>query len=247
MEKVVFKIPKDTNKIVKQNLIKTDVESNNNNNNNTISNKNASIKIFTHSEYTKITENVYKFNTANLNIENDIYLLYNEACDIKKYDKLNALNMFKKCKQLITEQVKDDIKYEIFINLALLTSDLLNSSDEIPKYYEEALKIYSDRAETYYYWAMYCNKIKNFEKSYDLLKKASLLSYDESNKKYPGTQITAYGKYLLDELSVSCYWLKKYEEGKELLEKIIDDPDFSSSRERLLKNLEFTNKCLENM
>lgn len=237
MEKVVFKIPKDTNKIIKENLIKTDVESN----------KNNSIQIFKHSEYTKITENVYKFNTVNINIEDDIYLLYNEACVIKNYDKLNALNMFKKCKELINDKTKDDVKYEIFINLALLTSDLLNSSYEIPKYYEESLKIYPDRSEPYYYWSLYCTKTNNFDKAYELLKEALVFSYDIVKIKYPETQITAYGKYLYDTLSTTCYWLKKYEEAKELLENIIEDPDFSSSRERLQKNLELTNKCLENM
>jgi tetratricopeptide (TPR) repeat protein len=127
----------------------------------------------------------------------------------------------------------------------LLVSELNGSSEEIGKYYEESMKIYSDRAEPYYYWGLYCNQHRNFEKSYTLFKKAILISYKDAIIKYPETHYNVYGKYLYDELSVACYWLTKYDEAKNLLEKIINDPDFANSRERLQKNLVFTLKELQ--
>jgi len=195
--------------------------------------------------YIKIAPNVYSFNSYHL-LENDIYILYNNACQIKKENKIDAIKIFKKCVELITNKVKKEIIYEIFINLALLLSDTNGTSDEIGNYYKEALNIFSDRAEPYFYWSIYSNRKHHFEKSYELLNKALLLSYDEAKIKYPGTQFSAYGKYLYNELYISCYSLKKYNEAKILLEKIIDDPDFSHSKERFKQNLENINTKISN-
>ena len=216
------------------------------NNDKFVNNLNKVNKTTIINDYKKIAPNVYRFDTKNIkNLDANIYDLFNIACQEKKVNKINAINIFKKCRELITQEIKDEIKYEIFINLALLVSDNGGSKEEIHKYYQEALNIFSDRAEPYYYWSMYCNKIENFETSYNLLKKASLITYEEAKNKYPGTQRSAYDKFLYDELSVACYWLKKYDEAKELIVQIIDDPDFSVSRERLLKNLDFINQGLQ--
>jgi hypothetical protein len=52
-----------------------------------------------------------------------------------------------------------------------------------------------------------------------------------------------YGKYIYDELSVSCYWTGRLEEGKKYLDKIMDDEEFSDHKERFLDNLKhFNNK-----
>ena len=125
-------------------------------------------------EYTQITTNVYKFNNANddtnetnetneTNDNNEIYILYSNACEMKSID------LFKQCKALINNTTKENIIYEIFLNLALLTSIIGGPIDEVGQYYTEAIKIYSDRAEPYYYWGIYCNKNKDFNNSYDLL------------------------------------------------------------------------------
>lgn len=240
MDKVSFIIPNNDEKYKKDSLKLPELTTNLKNENTTKNKLN---------DYIKISENVYKFDPDNLNLnldlDNNIYMLFNNACQIKKHNKLNAIEIFKKCRDLINNDVKDEIKYEIFINLALLVSELDASSNEIEMYYNKALKIYSDRGEPYYYWSIYCNKTHNFEKSYELLHKALLLSYDDANVKYPGTQTSAYGKYLYDNLSVACYWLGKYDQSKLLLETIIDDPDFVNDKERLEKNLHFTKNELE--
>jgi tetratricopeptide (TPR) repeat protein len=193
--------------------------------------------------YVKIAPNVYSFNDNNYisNVDNDIYILYNNACQVKKENKFNAIKIFKKCVKLINNKIKNEIVYEIYVNLALLISETNGPTDEVNKYYQDAINICSDRAEPYFYWAIYCNKNRDFEKSYNLLNKALLLSYDDVKHKYPETQFNAYGEYLYDELSVACYWLKKYNEGKALLDKIVDDPRFFNCRERLKQNLQYIN------
>lgn len=236
MEKVSFIIPKIENKISENTV--TIKDSSKSSIVNTSENTN---------NYTQISPNLYRFNTSNINKPNDIYLLYNNACELKKTDVLSALNIFKKCEKMITNDTTLSVQYEIYINLSLLLTDTNDSYEEIERYYKKAINIFSDRAEPYYYWALYCNKKQMFDKSYELLKLAISLKYEDAVIKYPETQHSAYDKYLYDEMAVSCYWLKKYHEAKICLEKIIDDPDFSSSRDRLLQNLKFTNERLENM
>jgi len=239
MDKISFLIPNnnESSKIIQSNNTINDEKTNN-----------PIVKNKRMNDYEKITTNVYRFTKDNvLNWNDNIYILYEMACQEKQLNQDNAIKMFKKCRELITEEVRENIKYEILINLALLVSATNHpSGEEISVYYQEALSIFPDRAEPYYYWGILCNKIGNFEKSYELLKKALLLSYEEAKVKYPGTQFLAYGKYLLDELAVSCYWLKKYEEAKTILESIVDDPDFIilTGRERLEKNLKYTKEAI---
>jgi tetratricopeptide (TPR) repeat protein len=240
MEKISFIIPNDNKNIFNDKVLNT-MKLTNNSTNTTNTQPIPTISKNNITSYTKIAPNVYSFITntntnTNIYLENDIYILYNNACQVKKENKLNAITMFKKCAELIDDKTKKEISYEIFVNLALLVSETNGQIDDVSYYYENALSIFSDRAEPYFYWSIYCNKIHHFEKSYDLLNKALLLSYDESKNKYPGTQITAYGKHLYYVLSVACCQLKKYEEGKILLEKIINDPDFSNIKE-IIQNL----------
>jgi hypothetical protein len=45
-----------------------------------------------------------------------------------------------------------------------------------------------------------------------------------------------YGDYNNDELSVSCFWTKRFEEGYQYLLEILNDERFSISKDRLLTN-----------
>lgn len=242
MDKISFIIPDDHTKIKNNSLNKS--ESKDSKIDVQLQDKTVSVNNIT--DYIQIAPNVYRFVSNNLNLDNkhDIYILYNNACQAKNENKHVAFEMFKRCHELIDNNTKDEVKYEIYVNLALLSSECGCTSVQVGNYYEQALKVCSDRAEPYYYWSIYCNKNNNFEKAYELLKKALLLDYKDAVIKYPKTQFTAYGKYLHDELSVSASWLKKYEEAKVLIEQIINDPDFSASKERLLKNLEIVKKNL---
>lgn len=196
-------------------------------------------------EYTQIVDNVYIFNnvTQSKN-DNDIQMLYLLAMSYKNSDKNKAYELFQKCKILINEIINNDLFYDIFINLAITATELKHSSDEIESCYSKLISNFPERAEPYYYWAIYCNKIQQFQKALELLLFASQLSYDEAKIKYPQTNYRAYGKFLYDEMSVSYYWLNKYNKSKELILSIIDDPDFVSERDRIKRNLDCCNEKL---
>ena len=186
--------------------------------------------------YVKIAPNIYKFGDDPL-LNNNVYVLYNNACELKKTNSMEAFKLFDKCRSLIDNTTKPEIAYEIYVNLGLLSSELNSSFDVIEGYYNNALQYCPERAEPYYYLSIYCQRKLNYEKSYELLNKARLLSYDVANTKYPTVQRNAYGKYVHDNLAVACYWLKKYDEAIELIECILNDPDFSDQRDKLNKNL----------
>jgi tetratricopeptide (TPR) repeat protein len=195
-------------------------------------------------DYSKITTNVYRFNSVNIVIDKSN--LYNEALFYRKIGDLNkSIELFKICEKELDETIVDTYKtYELYVNLGLLTTETNGSFETIANYYDKATKLCPDRAEPYYYFAIYCNKNQQYEKAYDLLTAALKLSYDNVKDKYENVQTSSYGKYLYDELSVTCYWLKKYEESKSYLEQIINDNEFVSLKPRLSENLEQIEKEL---
>lgn len=120
--------------------------------------------------------------------------------------------------------------------LMLLDGDF----DEIKSEMDKAIEIFPDRSEPYYYFGLYCNQIGNFELGYQYLIKSKSLSLDNAKSKYVlFIMDTCYGKFVNDELSVSCYWTGRYEEGLKYLNEIINDPNFSHHKERLDQNFIF--------
>lgn len=209
-------------------------------------------KSYNYTTFTELTTNVYKFDNVELDKTNNFILLYNNALKIKNEpnNKQQAYNLFKECKNLIELNIdkyldKDNnILYDVYINLALLASELNHSETEVSDNYEHTIFLFPDRSEPYYYWAIYCNKIRQHKKALELLLKAYAISYEDAKNKYPTTQIRAYGKFLYDEMSVAYYWLDNFKKSKQLIETIINDPDFHSCRERIQKNLDFCNEKL---
>ena len=109
--------------------------------------------------------------------------------------------------------------------------------------YDEMLKainIFQDRAEPHYLIGVYFNQIGDFEKGYEHLKMAKGLSLENVKKKYIlFIDDTSYNNYVNDELSVSCYWTNRYDEGLQYLTPIMEDPIFNGHEERLTKNYDF--------
>ncbi len=221
MDKISFIIPDSTN-----NVTENKVTENKNKNENKENEKNF---------YTKITTNVYRFNSV---INNNKSILYNDALTYKQIGNLNkSIELFKMYEKELDSS--DTYKtYELYINLALLACETNSSYESVSNYYDKATRVFPDRAEPYYYFAIYCNKTQQYEKAYELLQTALEMRYEDVKDKYENVQISAYGKYLYDELSVTCYWLQKYEESKSYLEKIINDNDFTELKPRLTSNLE---------
>ena len=112
--------------------------------------------------------------------------------------------------------------------------------DEIKMEMDRAIEIFPDRAEPYYHFGLYCNQLGNFEMGYEYLKKARSLSLSNAQSKYILFVMNdCYEKHINDELSVSCYWTGKYNEGLEYLKEIINDPTFEHHKNRLTKNYNF--------
>ena len=231
MEKFDFKIPTNINKIAKINSTQL-IEQN----------KNIKLK-----KYFKITENLYKFGNSNILFEENLKYsdwpnLFAVACELKENDNEKAIELLKKCEKMINDQINDEQKYDLYINIALAITARNVYNSEVCIYYDKAIKIFPDRGEPYFYSAIFNNKYQNYEKAYELLNCALKLSYSNALAKYPKTHLSAYGKFLYDELAVSCYWLKKYTESRDLILQIIDDPFFKNERDRLQANLDFANK-----
>jgi tetratricopeptide (TPR) repeat protein len=112
--------------------------------------------------------------------------------------------------------------------------------DEIKLEMDRAIEIFSDRAEPYYYFGLYCNQLGNFEMGYEYLKKARSLSLSNAQSKYIlFVMNNCYEKYINDELSVSCYWTGRYNEGLDYLNEIINDSTFEGHKGRLTDNYNF--------
>lgn len=235
MDKNKFQIPLNNNKNVKED------NKNVNEDNKKIIKENSDNK----DGYTKLTTNVYTFDTMEP-MDSNIYMMYNSACEYKTTGDYNkALKLFKQCETAITKETRRETIYEIYVNIALMYTETGCSFDEISLYYKKAMSIFPDRAEPYFYLGLYCNKHKYADNAYELLIYALNISYDDAKLKYKNVQYTAYGKFLFDELAITCCLCKKYEEAKQYIDMIIDDPDFLRSRERLSKKLEFINRELE--
>jgi hypothetical protein len=112
--------------------------------------------------------------------------------------------------------------------------------DEIKMEMDRAIEIFPDRAEPYYHFGLYCNQLGNFEMGYEYLKKARSLSLSNAQSKYILFVMNdCYEKHINDELSVSCYWTGRYDEGLEYLKEIINDPTFEHHKNRLTENYNF--------
>jgi glycosyltransferase involved in cell wall biosynthesis len=100
-----------------------------------------------------------------------------------------------------------------------------------------AIKLCDDRAEPHFHIGKYCNLIGEFEKGYSYLKTAKSKNINNVKEKYIlFIQENMYGDYNNDELSVSCFWTKRFEEGYQYLLQILNDFRFESQKERLLTN-----------
>ena len=191
--------------------------------------------------YTKLLTNVYKFDNVVLNKNVSTTLMYSQGIDSANNNKnVVAIEKLHKCLLLCNDTTENHKLYDIYIQLALLTSIQYNDQyNDILKYYTLAMNACPDRAEPYFYLGIYCNQTKRFEKAYELLSIAKNMSYDSVKNKYNDVKENSYGINVYDELSVACYWLHKNEEGLEYLKHIIDMDRFKHIKTRLDQNLQF--------
>jgi hypothetical protein len=69
---------------------------------------------------------------------------------------------------------------------------------------------------------------------------AKSLSLENAKQKYVlFVDNNCYGININDELSVSCYWTERYDEGLSYLMEIINNPSFSHHKQRFDDNYKF--------
>jgi glycosyltransferase involved in cell wall biosynthesis len=146
-------------------------------------------------------------------------------------------------------EMKDTWLEEVFeshLKLGGIFQTLEYSFKKIEREYLTAISMFPDRAEPYFYLGKFYNHNKEWTKGYDILNKAQHISLASAKRKYVlFINENAYEKHVLDELSVSCFWIGRYREGKEILLKIINDPEFIEHKERLGQNMKFFNERIE--
>ena len=136
-------------------------------------------------------------------------------------------------------------EFESYIRISNCLIRLNRSYSDIEKNINKAIDIFDDRAEPYYIFGVYNNEQKNWEEGYRLLNTALSKDYASVTKKYLlFVQREKYGKFIKDELSVSCFWTNRLEEGKKYLLEIINDDDFKLQKERLTSNMNYFNDKL---
>lgn len=134
--------------------------------------------------------------------------------------------------------IEEEFESTMRIGMCMIRLDF--NKEKIIAQFEKAMEIFPDRAEPNYHLGKYLNTISHTESSYKYLKEAKSKNLHEIEQKYIlFINQHTYGKYVNDELSVSCYWTGRGEEGFALLNEIIDDEDFQQHKERLLKNKQY--------
>ena len=135
-------------------------------------------------------------------------------------------NLYLKIKNTWIEE-----QYMCYLNLGNIYKSLKYDFKLIEKMYLSAIELINDRAEAYYNLGILYNQTNNQEYAYKLLLKAKNIKFEDSAKKYMlFLDKKCYENYILDELSVACYWTNKIEEGIKYLSQIIDDPKLDQNR-----------------
>ena len=130
--------------------------------------------------------------------------------------------------------------FESQMRVAQCLIELKAPVDQIKYEMQLAINMFPDRSEPHYILGRYLNNLQMWEEGYKHLKESKSKSLALVNTKYVlFVNEKVYGKYVNDELSVSCYWTGRYQEGLDLVNEIIDDPEFADWKERLIANKSF--------
>lgn len=208
-------------------------------------------------DYTQICSNVYLFDSIDKEDFHNIYQIYYDAIQTKNNNYNKSIILFNNCIDLIKTKIENeleqnndyiislykDILYESYINIALIYTNIdtdninniftNNYFNLIKENYEKASQIYSDRAEPYFYFGIYCNKINKLEDAFLSLINAKNRDFTKISYIYPTAQKSAYGLYVNEELIYTCFHLKIYEDCIKYIYEIINNQDFNNINSKL--------------
>jgi glycosyltransferase involved in cell wall biosynthesis len=130
--------------------------------------------------------------------------------------------------------------FESYMQISKCMMIIGDTDDNIISWMNKAIEMSPDRAEPYFHLGKYFNDKSRCDSGYKYFKLAQEQDFDAATSKYTlFVSRNCYGKYINDELSVSCYWTDKGEEGIALIDEIIDKPEFEHINERLHTNRKF--------
>jgi len=130
--------------------------------------------------------------------------------------------------------------FESHMRISRCMIHLKFDNEQIINEMDKAIAISSDRAEPYYILGKYFNDNSNTELGYKYLKLAQAQDINSVTNKYSlFVNRFNYGKYVNDELAVSCFWTKRYTEGLKLIDEIINDSEFIEHKTRLEANKQY--------
>ena len=142
------------------------------------------------------------------------------------------------CLYLKLQNTWQEEVYESYLRISEILIRMKRPFGEIERQINRSIEIFPDRAEGFVILANYCNHIKQQEKAYELFTVALTKDFNEIKNNYTlFIRPLTYGKYILDELSVACYWTGRYKEGQKYLEQLLVDPEFEHHKERFNNNL----------
>ncbi len=144
-------------------------------------------------------------------------------------------NLYSKLKNTWNEEV-----FESYLRLAMCRIKLAHDEHLIVNDINNAIKMFNDRAEPYFILANYYLNKQHYNTAYEIFAKAKKCNYSNVKRKYIlFVNKHNYGKYINDHMSVCCSYINKKNEGRALIEEIINDIDFKEHRERLIENLKY--------
>lgn len=144
-------------------------------------------------------------------------------------------NLYTKLKNIWIEEL-----FESYLKLIICGIELKHPESELKRHFDIAVNIFDDRSEPYILMANYHFSKNEHEKAYQYFLSAKKFDYETVKNKYIlFINKYNYGKYINDNMSVSCSYINKREEGINLINEILEDEEFITQKERLLKNIRF--------
>jgi glycosyltransferase involved in cell wall biosynthesis len=134
----------------------------------------------------------------------------------------------------------DEELFESYMQISKCMMIIGYTDEHILSWMNKAIEMSPDRAEPYFHLGKYFNNKSQCDLGYKYLKLAQEQDFDSAMSKYIlFVERNCYGKHINDELSVSCYWTDKGEEGIALIDEIIDKLGFEHINERVHTNRKF--------